>query len=509
VDGPPPTPCLTDDTILGLIEGSLPGEASARADEHMAQCVSCRQLVADSVKSFLSDPRQRQVPGTGGEATQAASFPAASNDAPTALVPGQRVGRYVIQDVLGFGGMGVVYAAFDPSLNRKISLKLLREDQTGAKANRRQAWLVREAQAMAQLSHPNVVTVHDVGTYAGQVFIAMELVRGQTLKDWLDERSRTMTEILEVFLQAGAGLSAAHAAGIVHRDFKPSNVLVGTDGRAKVTDFGLACPIEDDPPTLDSLEARSTKPVPDATFAAWRLALSLTETGVVKGTPAYMAPEQFLGEPADARTDQFSYCVALYEALFKERPFGSAPRESFAERILSGRVNPLPADLSAQASHLRELLVRGLRRAPQDRFATMDQLLTALRNANSRDGHALRRRAPYVGMGVAVCIAVVLFGVQVSRRRESVSGTASTASVVAAQAFAAPDVPSTQAPPDSPVEPVRVPPEIGSPAAKTPRAKSRHAAPPVSNAAAHPAHSAAPPPIDDGTMKPTFARDLR
>src|SRR5262249_36026802 len=155
-------------------------------------------------------------------------------------------------EVIGQGGMGIVYAAHDPSLSRKITLKLLRDDEEPArKSGARQAWLLREAQAMAQLSHPNVVAVYDVGTFEGQVFLAMEFVAGQTLQHWLRQRQRPWPEVLARFLEAGRGLAAAHAQGIVHRDFKPANILVGMDGRVRVTDFGLARPIEADWDTLE------------------------------------------------------------------------------------------------------------------------------------------------------------------------------------------------------------------------------------------------------------------
>src|SRR5262249_16347665 len=196
-------------------------------------------------------------------------------------------------------------------LDRKVALKLLRpEAAEHRKDPRAKERLLREAQAMARLSHPNVIAVHDLGTLGEQVFIAMELVDGRTLAQWLKENQRSGREILEVALQAGKGLAAAHSAGLVHRDFKPDNVLVGRDGQVKVLDFGLARAVEEltalAAPTLPrSLEASPVTPR--------ALEAQLTKTGMFLGTPAYMAPEQLLGKPTDARTDQFSFCVALYE----------------------------------------------------------------------------------------------------------------------------------------------------------------------------------------------------
>src|SRR5215470_6274154 len=228
------------------------------------------------------------------------------------LERGTRFGRYEVLRHAGAGGMGDVYAAYDPELERNVALKLLRPGTAGARA----AELKREAQALARLAHANVVAVHDVGTSDGQVYVAMELVEGPTLRAWLAEKPRTAVEILAVFDAAGQGLSAAHGAGLVHRDFKPENVLLGADGRARVTDFGLAV----------------------AAGAAGELA----------GSVPYMAPEQLQGEAVDARADQFAFAVALYEALYGERPFAGStggdvtPTEALLLEVLEGRVRPAP-----------------------------------------------------------------------------------------------------------------------------------------------------------------------
>ncbi|MCB9561907.1 MAG: serine/threonine protein kinase [Kofleriaceae bacterium] len=227
------------------------------------------------------------------------------------LTPGTRVDRYEIVAWLGAGGMGVVYEAFDPELRRRVALKLVRAIRPGATWEAR---LLREAQAMAQLSHPAVVPVFDVGSYDGGVFVAMELVDGGTLKGWLQAERRSWRAALTTLIAAGRGLAAAHAAGLVHRDFKPDNVLVGKDGRVRVTDFGLAriaaADTDGDDGGADVDRARPAAGVADV----------LSRPGAIAGTPAYMAPETAAGV-ADARSDQFAFCVTLYEALYGERPF--------------------------------------------------------------------------------------------------------------------------------------------------------------------------------------------
>ncbi len=276
-----------------------------------------------------------------------------------------RIGRYRVVERLGSGAMGVVYSAVDERLGRKLAIKLLHESFNGDPTGR--ARLLREAQAMARLRHENVVLVYDVGTHGDgdeQVFIAMELVEGRTLERWQNEAPRGHEETLARYLQAGRALAAAHRAGVLHRDFKPENVLVDAAGRVRVLDFGLARalagPAEGDP--ADSLSE------------------PLTRTGSILGTPAYMAPEQLRGEPTDARADQFSFCVALYEALHGERPFGNVPRFAAVE------VTHVPKD-SRIPGHLRRALLRGLADAKEDRHADMDALLAALRPpAASRRG---------------------------------------------------------------------------------------------------------------------------
>ncbi len=298
------------------------------------------------------------------------------------LTTGTMVDRFVVLERLGEGGMGVVYSAFDPQLDRKVAIKFLRHE-VGTEER-----LLREAQAMARLSHPNVVQVFDVGSYHGRVFVAMEFVEGSTLKAWLKERPRRWSEMWPVLRDAARGLAAAHAAGIVHRDFKPDNVLVDRAGRARVTDFGLA----------RSAEGTGTGD-PSGAAAAAPLGEPLTRTGAVVGTPMYMAPEQHLGEPTDAASDQFAFCVTLYEALYGARPFAGDTVPALAAAVISGELTPPPRDSSVPRWR-RDLVLRGLARAPADRFPSIDALTAAL----DRDPVARRRRL------LAAAVAVLLIG---------------------------------------------------------------------------------------------------
>ncbi len=240
--------------------------------------------------------------------------------------------------------MGVVYAAYDPDLDRKIALKLLRPSERNGLSKQR---LMREAQAMARLSHPNVVTVHEVGEFDGRVYISMEYVKGLSLDRWLEEGERTPAEILKAFVEAGHGLAAAHRAGLIHRDFKPANVLVGEDGRVRVADFGLARTAAEDPEKAvlyDEEETHDIDAVVDREHPTGNTALGgvLTVPGSILGTPRFMAPEQVLDRRADAASDQFSFCVALFEALFRIHPFGRDDMIGLARRALAGKIETGP-----------------------------------------------------------------------------------------------------------------------------------------------------------------------
>ncbi len=292
------------------------------------------------------------------------------------------IGRFAVKHKLGEGGMGVVYAAHDAELDRDVAIKLLRSDSGDASSAR--ARLLREARAMARLSHPNVITIYDVGTIGEHVFIAMELVHGTNLRSWLKQRPRTWRGALECFVEAGRGLAAAHGAGIIHRDFKPDNVLVGDDGRVRVLDFGLARASDSEPDEV----------TPDAdSFSPADVMERLTLTGAVIGTPGYMAPEQWRGGIIDHRTDQFAFCVALWEALFGQRPFGGSGATAIASRVMAGDIRRPPEDRNVPAWLVR-VLRRGLSVAPGDRYRSMDALLGVLSRLRSERGE--EEAAPHV-----------------------------------------------------------------------------------------------------------------
>ncbi|HEY3360041.1 MAG TPA: serine/threonine-protein kinase [Polyangia bacterium] len=322
---------------------------------------------------------------------------------------GTQVGRLVVLNKLGEGGTAVLYVAYDRELDRKVALKFMRPNPQHSRSEKltaARARLMREAQALARLNHPNVVAVHDVGTFGEQVFIAESFVDGADLRVWAQMHPRTLREILAVFAQAGRGLAAAHAAGLVHRDFKPENVLIGHDGRVQVTDFGLAR-AAGEVPVIEPIQALG------ATLAdsAGLLSTPLTQTGTLMGTPAYMAPEQHLGQAADVRTDQFNFCVSLYELLYGERPFIGETVGELARQVTQGKVRPAPKDTRVPA-WLRRVVLRGLRPDPAERYPSMDVLLDAL----GHDPAARWRRAGAV-LGLVALVAAVAAGVTVYHAR--------------------------------------------------------------------------------------------
>jgi serine/threonine protein kinase len=296
------TACLDDLNVVQFIDGVLlPAERKATLD-HVNGCPDCRELLAETAKSAFRAPARAGDPPAGGTVGH----------------------RYVLLDVLGAGAMGTVYAAFDTKLERKVALKLLRSAAA-------LPLLAVEAKSMARPAHPNVVSVYDVSDAGAEpAYLAMELVDGPSANAWLAAAKRSAREIVDVYRQAALGLAAVHAAGLVHADFKPENLLVRDDGRAAVTDFGLA-------------RARSTQ---DPALGR-------------AGTFAYMAPERRAGEDATPASDQYSLCVSLYEALHGQRPGpGAVPRTG--------------------ARPVRRALARGLSLRPEERFASMDELAAAL-----------------------------------------------------------------------------------------------------------------------------------
>jgi hypothetical protein len=351
--------CLGVDTLAAFAEGRVDEGAYGRIEEHLADCADCRVVLTRAV-------------GVNRSHGQSSSVSSGAEVDGELLVPGTLVGRYVIQGLIGRGAMGTVYAANDPDLDRPVAVKLLRAGALSDTARHRtRARLLREAQAMARLSHPEVITVYDVGAFGNELFVAMEYVEGETLRRWCVGQPRSCAEILAVYERAGRGLAAAHEAGLVHRDFKPDNVLVGRDGRVRVTDFGLARSVE--------RHEVSSVPPPGELAASQAIALTttLTRAGTLVGTPAYMAPEQLRGGAADARSDVFSFCVALYEALYKERPFAGSTVLVLQAAIEQGRVRA-PPFLTRVPTRIRTVLLRGLRAAPDERWGSVRALLEAL-----------------------------------------------------------------------------------------------------------------------------------
>ena len=355
--------CLDEGTVLAFVGGALSGAELASVERHLVGCPACAALVAVAAPVAPPEP-------AGG----------------TRRLDQVTVGRYQLLKLLGRGGMGEVYAGYDPELDRRVAIKILRTDLRNPDTHR--ARFMREAQAVARLHHPHVVGIHDVGNAGGRIFLAMELVEGETLASWLAARPRPVPEILRVFAQAGRGLEAAHQAGIVHRDFKPQNVMLGPDGSARVMDFGLAA---------------SAEPAPDQP--------RLTVAGSLLGTPHYMSPEQLLGNRADPRAHQFSFCVALWEALHGALPFPGHTWMDLRQAVLDGR--PRPGPLARRVPRpVQAALLRGLSVKREQRFASMSDLLAAL---------ATRPPVPWrpalaAALGV-LAVAGVVAGVVVARNR--------------------------------------------------------------------------------------------
>jgi serine/threonine-protein kinase len=347
--------CLDTSLTVAFVVGALPAAERARAEHHLAACDRCRRMVSEAARE----------PSRLGRITEV-GFSDAAGAGAGAPQPGDRVGQFHIRGVLGKGGMGVVYDAFDEQLQRPVALKAVRPRAPGG-APAPAHWIA-EARALARLDHPNVVTLYEVVPHGGGHFLALERVDGVTLRGWLRERRRTVEEILEVFAAAAHGLSAAHAAGIVHRDFKPDNVLVGRDGRVRVADFGLATPEAREPPLL------------------------------VGGTPRYVAPEQARGEPPDARSDQYSFAVALVEAL------GGAT----AAAALTSGAGAKPMAWARLPRGLEAVVTRALAARPGDRFPSVAALVAALAGARRR--HLRRRRLTLVAAVASVLIGATAHG---------------------------------------------------------------------------------------------------
>ncbi len=346
--------CLDENVLSEHLARRLGAAETAAVVEHLDECAECSDLLVDLARAQA--PMRALAPSFVAPETQHTQHPTATiaDGAPRARpldpdaehAPAKNIGRYVVLAQVGSGGMGVVFAAYDPKLERKVAIKLLRSragaDEVSQGAQRR---LMSEARTMARLSHPNVLVVHDVGSHDGHVFLVADFVDGGTLKQWLSRQTRAPGEVMAAMVQAGRGLAAAHKAGLVHRDFKPDNVLVSQEGRVFVADFGLT----------------SAAPAPGSLKGP---------AGVTAGTPAYMAPEVQLGAIGDERSDQYSFCLTLHQALFGERPLAGASPDSLPS-LSSNSDSPVPEPV-------RAAMRRGLAFEASQRFATMDELLTQL-----------------------------------------------------------------------------------------------------------------------------------
>jgi eukaryotic-like serine/threonine-protein kinase len=413
-------PCPEPEVLSAFSRGRLDSGPQANVEAHLDGCEACGRIVADLVRIYVTDaPEDRSgdhPPEAGRDRERNLDETLADESLPaqpsSQLQPGTRLDRYHILEIVGRGGMGVVYAAYDPDLDRKVALKVLHERGGPVDANA-QRRLLREAQAMAKLAHPNVITVHEARAVEGRVFISMEFVEGGTLGRWLATQAPELPQVLAMFRDVGRGLAAAHAAGLVHRDIKPDNVLIGRDERPRVTDFGLARPVDDDA-DLGASGGRSGGPLDTdghpRSGEPRLLDATLTRAGTLVGTPAYMAPEQLRREPATAASDQFSFCVVLYEALWGTRPFSGRTLVELATRVVSG-VMAEPVRDPGVPRWLRQVVLRGLALRPEDRWPSMDALVERLELHPQRT-----RRGLWVTGGLGV---LVLAGLLASRGRSA------------------------------------------------------------------------------------------
>jgi eukaryotic-like serine/threonine-protein kinase len=376
--------CPDDNVLAALLDHSIGADALAVLEQHLDTCDRCRTVAALAVGSHRS--------ALGSTSPAVAEL---SRD-PEGLEGTTIDDRYRVMSPLGRGGMGTVYLARDIELGRDVAVKVHRVGSDEAR-------LKREAVAMAQLAHPNVVTVFEVGAIDQATYVAMEYVRGTTLREWIAARRRPWRAVLAMLIDAGQGLAAAHAAGLVHRDFKPQNVLVGDDERPRVSDFGLV-----------RVDATSIEEVQRAVG----ISIEATQAGSVVGTPAYMAPEQFEQPDVDARCDQYAFCAVAWEGLFGRRPFDGKTFEELHAAVARHELAPAPP--SAVPDRVRRVLERGLAKAPSDRYPDMPTLLAALRRASAP---RWRQR-----VSVAAVIAVVGIGA-VGWRHASADGPCSAPSL--------------------------------------------------------------------------------
>ncbi len=371
--------CVSADSLQRFSQGALQGERLAEVERHLDGCADCRALLAQALRDDAAPEPRR---------------------------PNQ-VGAYWLEEPIGSGGMGVVYAARDPRLERAVALKLLLADPDHPEA---QAALLREARALARLAHPNVLPIYEAGEQDRRVYLAMERAQ-RSLADWLLQ-PHSIDSILELFIAAGRGLEAAHQAGLVHRDFKPANVLLGAQGRPMVADFGLARPVQrvspGDPGKSDSPSQSGSASESGSNDNS--AVIGQAKQTSAAGSLAYMSPEQLRGEPLDARADLYSFTAALYQALYGKPPLEAASAAGRLKLLAtdSPELSARGRDGSRISRPLRALLARGLRFEPRDRFPSMAALLAALESARYARGRLLVRAALTTTLLLALAAAALL-----------------------------------------------------------------------------------------------------
>jgi serine/threonine protein kinase len=395
---------LADSTCIDVhnyVAGHLQNQSQRDAELHLVSCERCQRELA-----------AMQLDSTSNDSVTAAPVEFVE------LARGTNVGRYQVESVLGAGGMGVVYAALDTELHRKVALKCVKVTSTDdEKFEQAQDRLIREARAMAALQHPNIVAVYDVGKFGDQVYVAMQLVDGGNFRTWCAAKARSLDEIVKILLEIGHGLSAAHAINLVHRDIKPDNILVSSRGTARLTDFGIAR-------RLDVRTATGTHNIKalGASELEFRRrsqplvleggdTIGMTRVGAVMGTPAYMSPEQAMGQVADQKSDQFSYAVMAWEAIFRVRPFAGTTFSEIQANIIMGEIVRPPSVIAPKA--MESVFRRAIHSEPAQRFASMRELVAALEAEQQRGLQPRATSSKRIAVAVGLLIVALIAGITV------------------------------------------------------------------------------------------------